>query len=77
MTNLAIKEDILREADYLAPADLGRVLDFMKALRLSRLQPLSGREQMDRLFGTWDAEAAREVMEAIEEGCEQVDPDGW
>ena len=77
MTNLAIKESIVREADRLGSADLARVLDFMRALRESRPQRISGRELLERLPGTWDPEDAREMMEAIEAGCKQVDPDGW
>jgi hypothetical protein len=77
MTNLATKESIVREADRLGPADLARVLEFMRALPDSRPKGVSGRELLERLPGTWDPEDAREMMEAIEEGCEQVDPDGW
>ena len=72
----AIRDDIVREADRLDPADLRRVLEFMKALSSSRPRRVPGREFLG-LCGIWEPEAAREVMAAIEEGCKQVDPDGW
>jgi hypothetical protein len=72
----AIREDIVKEADRLNQADLRRVLEFIRALNCSRPREVPGRELLG-LWGTWEPEAAREVMAAIEEGCKQVDPDGW
>ncbi|HEY8667631.1 MAG TPA: hypothetical protein VIL86_13265 [Tepidisphaeraceae bacterium] len=33
--------------------------------------------ELMKLAGTLDAQSAAEMMRAIEEGCEQVDPNDW
>jgi len=35
-----------------------------------------GRDPL-RFAGTIDADSAREMEEAIEEGCERIDPEEW
>lgn len=42
-----------------------------------RLPRGATREQLQSLAGTLDRDSAREMREAIEEGCERVNPDAW
>lgn len=37
----------------------------------------ASREQLQSLSGILDPDSAREMREAIEEGCERVNPDAW
>jgi len=59
------------------PQDLQwRVLEFTRALAVSAPHGVSG-QQLLRFAGTISADDAQLMREAIEQGCEQVDPDGW
>jgi len=53
-----------------------RVLEFARALTLSTPRGVPGRQLMKHA-GTISVEDAEEMLVAIEEGCEQVDTDGW
>jgi len=53
-----------------------RVLEFTRALRPSTPRGVPGR-QLLRFAGTITPNDAHLMREAIEQGCEQVDANGW
>lgn len=77
MTEANIQEELMKELGQL-PLDRQRqVLDFARTLARER-PPASGpvRHFLD-LAGTLDPEDADEMLRAVEEDCERIDPDGW
>lgn len=78
MTLPEVRERILEDLEQLPPALQRRALELVHELKESSALPRgASRETLHRLAGTLDAESAREMREAIEEGCERVDPDAW
>jgi hypothetical protein len=78
MTLPEVREKILEDLDQLPPAMQRRALELVHELREKSALPRGAtREDLHGLAGTLDAESAREMREAIEEDCEQIDPDGW
>ncbi len=72
----AVKEQILSDLDQLSPAQQKRAAELVHEL----VYPLprgASVEDLLKLAGTLDDEAAQEMMAAIEEGCERVDLDEW
>jgi hypothetical protein len=72
----AIKEQILSDLDRLSPAQQQRAAQLVHSL----LEPLpkgGSIEGLIALAGTLDDEAAREMIAAIEEGCERIEPGEW
>ena len=53
-----------------------RVLEFAHALAVSNPKAISG-QQLLSFAGAISPEDARLMREAIEQGCEQVDLNGW
>lgn len=76
MVHPAIKEQILNDLDRLSPAMQRRAADLVHGLVSTLPQGAPGRDLL-RFAGTLDDESAREMTEAIEQGCERVDPDAW
>ena len=72
----AIKEQILQDLDRLSPQKQQEAADLVHGLVSSLPKGASGRDLL-RFAGTLDDESAREMMEAIEEGCGQVDLSEW
>ena len=71
----AIREKLLEQVDVL-PYDLQRrVLDFAQALVMSAPKGVPGKELL-KFSGVISKEDARQMLEAVEEGCEKVD-DEW
>ena len=59
------------------PNNLQRqVLDFVQALRLSEQHGVSG-SQLLRFADTISADDLKKISKAIEDGCEQVELNGW
>lgn len=76
MASLKIKDRILEQLEIL-PEDLQeRVLAFTISLVPDSPRGTPG-EKLLRLVGTLSPEEARRMEEAIEEGCERVDPRDW
>lgn len=71
-----IRGQIDREVDQLSEAQQLRVLEFVRSLRNGTPRGESGADLVARL-PKFPAEDLREIEQAIEDGCEQVDPDGW
>jgi hypothetical protein len=76
MIDTAIQSELLREVAQLPPTLQQRVVEYARTLVQSRLRGTPGTELL-RFAGTLDPDDARIMMEAIEEGCEQVDKDEW
>ena len=72
----AVKEQILNDRDRLSPELQRRAADLVHGLVSPLPKGTSGRELL-RFAGTLDDESAREMNEAIEQGCERVDLDAW
>lgn len=66
----AIKEQILSDLDRLSPAQQQRAAELIRGLTSSPARGVPGR-QLLRFSGWLDDGSAREMMGAIEEGCER------
>lgn len=76
MVSAAIKEEIERQLDRLPVEMQRRVLDFAEALALSQPRGVPGRDLLAQAGGM-SREDADEMLTVIEQGCEQVDVNGW
>ena len=65
----AIKEQILNDLDRLSPTQQQRAADLVHGL-VSPLPKGASIEDLMTVAGILDDESAREMIEAIEEGCE-------
>jgi hypothetical protein len=71
-----VKDQILRDLDRLSPDQQKHAAELVSGL-VSALPQGASIEDLEKAAGTLDEESAREMMAAIEEGCERVDPDEW
>lgn len=76
MTLATVKEQILSDLDRLSPEQQKQAAEFVRELVSSLPKGTPGRDLVP-FVGTLDDTSAREMMGAIEEGCERVDADGW
>lgn len=72
----AIKEQIMSQLDGLSDEEQRRILEFATALRPALPGGVAGRDLL-RFAGMFDGGDARRMAEAIEDGCERVDPNEW
>jgi len=72
----AIKERILKDLDRLTPEQQKHAADLVHGL-VSPLPKGATAADLLEVAGTLDRESAKQMMEAIEEGCERVDLDEW
>jgi hypothetical protein len=75
MTSSQIKQKILERLDELSEGEQRKILEFAKHLPPTP-KGTPGRELL-KFFGTIDSEDCRRMEEAIEAGCERVDPRDW
>jgi len=75
----AIQSELLSYLGQLPADDQARVVDFARTLAGSAKPTVRGTpgKEFLRLAGTISAEDARQMIEAIEEGCEQIDAREW
>jgi len=66
----------LNDLDRLSPEQQKRAAELVHRLVVP-LPKGASIEDLLEVAGTLDSESAREMMEAIEEGCERVDLDEW
>jgi hypothetical protein len=71
-----VKDQILKDLDRLSPDQQKRAAELVSGL-VSVLPQGASIEDLQIVAGTLDEESAREMMAAIEDGCERVDPDEW
>lgn len=76
MAEPAIKKQILNDLERLSPEQQKRAAELVHGLVSPLPKGTPGRDLV-RFAGILDDESAREMMEAIEEGCERVDLDEW
>lgn len=76
MVLTVVRQQILEDLDQLSPEMQRRAAELVHDLVSSLPKGTSGRDLL-RFVGIMDDESAREMREAIEEGCERVDLDGW
>jgi hypothetical protein len=72
----AVKDQILQDLDQLSAEQQKQAAELVHGL-VSRLPKGASIEDLMQLAGSLDDQSAREMMEAIEEGCERVDLDEW
>lgn len=72
----AVRQKILEDLDQLSPEMQKQAVEAVHRLASPLPQGASGRDLL-RFAGTLDGESAREMREAIEQGCGRVDLDGW
>jgi hypothetical protein len=75
MTSSQIEQKILERLDQLSEGEQRQVLKFAENLR-AEPKGTPGRDLL-KFFGTIDSEDCRRMEEAIETGCEPVDPHNW
>lgn len=71
----AVKEQILSDLDRLSPDLQERAAELVHGLVASLPKGASVEDLLS--IGTLDEQAAREMMQAIEDGCERVDVNEW
>lgn len=76
MHDKLIRNQLDREVERLSEAELAKVIDFARSLGGGTPQGENGAALLTRL-PHFSAEDVKEIAEAIEAGCERVDPDGW
>lgn len=78
MAQPSIKQQILDDLDRLTPALQRRAQELVHglAISISRPEGTPGKELL-RFAGILGGESARQMEQAIEEGCERVDLDAW
>jgi hypothetical protein len=77
MTHSDVKREILERLDRLPPEAQAQVLDYVRGISDNGLPPGTPGVELLKLAGSLDPISAREMREAIEEGCERIDPGEW
>lgn len=76
MIEEAIQRELLAQLAQLPEEKQRRVLDFARVLGGSTPRGVPG-SQLLQFAGTMTEQEAKEMLTAIEEDCERVDPDEW
>ena len=76
MVEAAIKEQILNDLEQLSPDMQVRAAQLVHGLVSAAPRGVPGRNPL-RFAGAIDTESVREMEEAIEDGCERIDPEEW
>ena len=76
MIDTTIRNELLKQVEQLSAELQRKVLDFAVALVQSVPKGTPGKELL-RFAGLLDSQDAREMIDAIEKGCEQVDTNEW
>lgn len=71
-----MEKELLKQLEQLGPEEQRRVLDFARTLAPFKRRGTSG-ESLLRFGGAIEAADLAIIAQAIEEGCEQVNPDEW
>jgi hypothetical protein len=74
--DIPIVDKVIEQMKKLPQELQWRVLEFTRALAVSAPQAIAG-AQLLRFAGTIPQADVREMKEAIEQGCEQVDSNEW
>lgn len=76
MLDSLLQEELVKEMDQLPPPLQRKVINYAHSLTQPRPRGTPGR-QLKKYAGTLSPEEAEAMMAAIEEGCEQVEPNEW
>lgn len=76
MVDPAIQEQILRDLDRLSPVLQRRAAEFVRSLDPVGMRGASI-DDLLLVSGTLDEKSAQEMREAIEQGCERIEPSDW
>lgn len=76
MLDAAIQSDLLKEVEQLPPPLQRKVVAYAHSLSQARPQGTPGK-QLLKFAGILSPEEAKAMMDAIEEGCERIDPNEW
>jgi hypothetical protein len=76
MVEATVKEQILSDLERLSPEMQARAAQLVHGLVEVAPKGIPGRDLL-RFAGAIDAESIREMEEAIEDGCERIDPEAW
>ena len=71
-----VTEQILTQVQALPFEEQRRVLDFARALGQSKPAGVSW-EEISRFAGAIDKDDLQRMADAIERGCERIDPNEW
>lgn len=77
---MTVVEQITRAVEHLSPTQQQTVLSFARALQPAPGNTLPAGAQLKDLLqfaGSIPGEDLRQMERAIEEGCEQVNPNAW
>jgi hypothetical protein len=74
MADITLEQEILDQVHGLSSEQQRQVLDFARSLR--RPQGIPGKELL-RFVGMISPDDLEMMKQAIEEECEQIDPDEW
>jgi hypothetical protein len=79
MVAVSLKEQLLSEFDQLSPEQQQQVVEFARGLKRSKLPPGTPGEVLIALAKelNFSSEDLAEMATAIEEGCENIDWEGW
>lgn len=72
----ALKDQIINQLDGLSEDEQRRILEFVRSVAAPTPEGVSGRSLL-HFTGLFEVEDAHRMAEAVEEGCERVDPDEW
>jgi len=72
----AVERELQQRLSLLGPAEKRRMPELARGLGEPPRWGTPGVALL-RFAGSIPAEDVREMADAIEEGCEQIDPDGW
>jgi hypothetical protein len=76
MLSATVSKEIINQIGQLDYEHQRRVLDFARALALTGPKGVPGK-QLLTFAGTIPADDLKQMMQTIEENCEQVDADEW
>ncbi len=78
MVDSQIQSDLVQQLDQLPLVQQRQVLEFARSLSASPSRPIGAPSHKFLQFaGTINPEDCQLMIEAIEEGCEQIDPNEW
>jgi hypothetical protein len=76
MIDSSLQNELIKEVEQLPPALQRKVVEYAHSLKSTTPEGTPGRELL-RFAGIMSKEDAEEMMKIIEEGCEQINYEGW
>lgn len=76
MSNSSFEQELLTEFAKLTPVHQQQVLHYVRTLSSAKPKGVPGSSLL-KFAGTIDSQELQLMAQAIEEGCEQVNPHDW